>query len=286
MFMKTFFEKGYINIGTKKILEWGHVRNSSPIGIIFVPPLIGGKLSQQVISFRCLIRRKYDFVSFNFSGHGGSSDKFSLKATIQDTLHMLLHVCRLSRKEGLPLYGIASCYSAIPILYAAHSLEEPFKRLVLINAIPELCLHSVINSFFSYYREEFSPHKSLGKAMEAAVYYMDFLFPGIVKNKNYFGVLERRRTSLFRIVSELFTWNPLYGVCLDKTPVLCLYARKDRILEIFDAGLKVNYENDIRRLCPHTTFHSLDGDHYFSLPMARNEALKSIISFFLLYRKL
>jgi pimeloyl-ACP methyl ester carboxylesterase len=278
--MKTFFEKGYLSTGKNKNIEWGRVRNSSPIGIIFVPPLIGGKLSQQVISFRYLIRRRYDLVSFNFSGHGGSSDKFSLKATIHDTLHMLIHVRGLSQKERLPLFGIASCYSAIPILHAAHTLEEPFKRLVLINAIPKLCLKSVINSFFSYYREEFSPHKSLGKTMEAVGYYIDFLFPGIVKNENYFGVLERRRTSLFRIVSELFTLNPLHGVCLDKTPVLCLYARKDRILDIFDTDFKVNYKNDIRRLCPQTTFHSLDGDHYFSLLMARNEALRSIISFF------
>ena len=280
MFMKTFFEKGCLLIGRKKSLEWGRVRNFSPVGIVFVPPLIGGKLSQQVFSFRWLIRRGYDFVSFNFFGHGSSSDKFSLKASIQNTLHMLLHVCRLSRKEGLPLYGIASCYSAIPILYAAHNLEEPFKRLVLINAIPELCLQSVVNSFFSYYRKKFSPHKSLKKAIEAARYYMDFLFPGIVKNENYFGVLERRRTSLFRIVSELFTWNPLHDVCLDNTPVLCLYARKDRILKIFDDGFKVNYENHIKQLCPQAVFHYLDGDHYLSVPAARNEALKSIISFF------
>jgi len=278
--MKTIFEKGYLSGGKNKSIEWGRIRNESPKGLIFVPPLIGGKLSQQVISFRWLIRKRYDFVSFNFSGHGGSSDKFSLKSSTHDTLHMLLHVCRLSQKEKLPLYGIASCYSAIPILYAAHSLGEPFKRLVLINAISKLCLKSVFNSFFSYYREKFLPHKNLRKTIGAARYYMDFLFPGIVKNENYFGVLERRRTSLFRIVSELFTWNPLHGVCLDKTPVLCLYARKDRILEIFDTGFKVNYEHDIKRLCPQVTFHSLDGDHYFSLPMARNEALKSIISFF------
>ena len=277
--MKTIFEKGYLYTGKNKSIEWGHIRNASPKGLIFVPPLIGGKLSQQVISFRWLIRKKYDLISFNFSGHGGSSDKFSLKSSNQDTLHMLLHVCRLSQKESLPLYGIASCYSAIPILYAAHSLKEPFKRLVLINAISKLCLKSVINSFFSYYRKKFSPHKSLKKTIEAVSYYMDFLFPGIEKNENYFGVLERRRTSLFRIVSELFTWNPLHGVCLDKTPVLCLYARKDRILEIFDTGFKKNYENDIKRLCPQATFHSLDVDHYFSQQMARNEALKSISSF-------
>ncbi|MBC2694814.1 MAG: alpha/beta hydrolase [Desulfobacteraceae bacterium] len=278
--MKTIFVKGSLYTGKTKSIEWVHIRNASPRGLIFVPPLIGGKLSQQVISFRWLIRKKYDLISFNFSGHGGSSDKFSLKSSNQDTLHMLLYVCRLSQKESLPLYGIASCYSAIPILYAAHSLEEPFKRLVLINAISKLCLKSVVNSFFSYYREKFLPHKSLKKTIEAVSYYLDFLFPGIEKNENYFGVLERRRTSLLRIVSELFTWEPLRGVCLYKTPVLCLYARKDRILEIFDTGFKVNYENDIKKLCPQVTFHSLDVDHYFSQPTARNEALKSIVSFF------
>jgi hypothetical protein len=103
-----------------------------------VPPLIGGSLSQQVSSFRSLIRREYDLVSFNYSGHGSSSDQFSLGATIRDTFYMLTRTYSLCKKEQLPLFGIASCYSAIPILYAVHHLAEPLKGLVLINAIPNL----------------------------------------------------------------------------------------------------------------------------------------------------
>jgi pimeloyl-ACP methyl ester carboxylesterase len=276
---KTFFEKGYHAAGRRSILEWARVRNSSPRGLIFVPPLIGGDLSQQVRSFRSLIRREYDLVSFNYSGHGGSSGKFSLGATIWDTLHMLSHANRLSEQERLPLFGIASCYSAIPILYAIHCLAEPLRRLVLINAIPDLSPKAVVMSFLTYYRRIFPHQKSPQRVMTVVGNYVNFLFPGVVKDRDYFGALDRRRTKLFKTVSEFLALNPLEGVRLKTTPVLCLYARKDRVLEIYDAGVKTDYENDIRQICPQALFHALDGDHFLSLPMARGEALSSIISF-------
>lgn len=277
--MKTFFEKGYYVAGKRNSLEWVRVRNTSPRGLIFVPPLIGGSLSQQVSSFRSLIRREYDLFSFNYSGHGSSSGKFSLGATMRDTLHMLSHACRLCKQEQLPLLGIASCYSAIPILYAAHRLAEPLKVLVLINAIPNLNPRAVMQSFLTYYLRIFPAQKSLLRGMAAVRHYVDSLFPGIVKGKDYFGALERRRTRLFRTLSEFFTLNPLDGVRLNGTPVLCLYARKDTVLQIYDTGVRLSYENHIRRVCPRTLFHSLDGDHFLSPPLARGEALRQIVSF-------
>lgn len=277
--MKTFFKKGYLTIGKRNGLEWVRVINPFPKGIIFVPPLIGGNLSQQVSSFRWLIRRQYDLISFNYSGHGHSSDKFSLGATVRDTLHMLRHTSRLSQEESLPLYGIASCYSAIPLLYAAHCLSEPFKRLVLINAITELGTQPVIKSFLTYYRMLYPNQNNLQMLLAAFEQYVDFLFPGIIKGKDNFGVLKRKRTRLLKVISEFFILNPLEGIYLKHTPVLCLYACKDRILKIYNMGVKVNYENDIRRRCPQALFHYLDDDHFFSLPNTRDEAMRSIISF-------
>jgi hypothetical protein len=276
--MKTFFEKGHHADGRQSI-QWIRVRNPAPRGIIFVPPLIGGHLSQQVRYFRWLIRKKYDVFTFNYSGHGSSSGKFSLGASMRDTLHMLCHTCRLSKQEGLPLFGIASCYSAIPILHAAHHLAEPIKKLVLINAIPKLNPQATMKSFLTYYQKMVPTHNRLQGVKAAIERYVDFLFPGIAKGKDYFGTLERSRTCLLMTVAEFFTLNPLEGICLKTTPVLCLYAGKDRVLEIYDAAVKLNYQKDIRQLCPQTLFHRLDGDHFLSLPIARGKAVKSIISF-------
>ncbi|OEU67423.1 MAG: hypothetical protein BBJ57_08895 [Desulfobacterales bacterium PC51MH44] len=277
--MKTFFEKGHHVVERRKCLEWVRVRHPSPRGIVFVLPLIGGDLSQQVSQFRGLIQAKYDLFSFNYSGHGSSSDKFSLKATIQDTLYMLSHALGISEQAQLQLYGIASCYSAIPLLHSIHSLGEPFKRLVLINAIPRLSSRALIKSFFAYYRRIFPAQNSMRSLRTAFNDYLDFMFPGIVKGKDYFGSLERKRTLMFRTLAEFFTLNPLKGVRLKTTPVLCLYARNDRILKMYDRQVKDIYENEIRSLCPQTSFHPVDIDHFFSLPWARDEALKSIISF-------
>jgi hypothetical protein len=138
-----------------------------------------------------------------------------------------------------------------------------------------------MRSFLAYYRRRVFPKKrSLRAGMFAAKNYVESLFPGVVKSKDYFGTLERGRTRLFRTISEFFTLNPLEGVRLQGTPVLCLYARQDMVLEIYDAGVGPSYEKDIRRTCPQALFHSLDGDHFISLPTAKDEILRHINSFF------
>ena len=278
--MKIFFERSRHALGKGNTLDWLRVRNGHPRGLVFVPPLIGGELSQQVSTFRWLIRRKYDLLSFSYSGHGHSSGTFSLGATLTDTFHMLGHASRLSEKEQLPLLGIASCYSAIPFLHALYHLAEPAIKLVLINAIPTLGPRAVVCSFLAYYGKVFTGKKRPLGLRTAAGDYADTLFPGIAKGKGVFGVLERSRAKLLKTLREFFTLRPLERVRLAKTPVLCLYARKDRILEIYDGGIHDNYQKDIRRLCPQALFHPLGGDHFLSSPLVKGEAARSITSFF------
>lgn len=273
----TSFEKRRCFVSETESLEWVRVRDSSSRGLLFVSPLIGGSLSQQMRGFRALIREGYDLISFNYSGHGRSSDRFSLGAIVRDTSHMLAHTCLLGRQEHLPLFGIASCYSAIPILSAVHHFEEPLKGLVLINAIPNLSPRAGMKSFLTYYRSK--PSNRTGTVRLVAIDYLESL-SGIEKSKLYSGALERGRTRPFKTISEFFTLNPLDGVRLKRTPVLCLYACRDRVLQICDAGIGAGYEEVIRRTCSQVFFGSLDGDHLLSLPWARGEALTQIVSFF------
>jgi hypothetical protein len=67
---------------------------------------------------------------------------------------------------------------------------------------------------------------------EAIKKYTEFLFPDIAKDKESFGVLKRERTHLWDVFFEIFWFAPLKDTILVKTPVLCLYAGKDRILNI------------------------------------------------------
>jgi hypothetical protein len=278
--VKTYIERGNHAVGNKTILEWARVRTDSPRGIVFAPPLIGGNLSQQLITYRRLAQKGYDLVSFSYSGHGNSTDKFSLGATFRDTRFMLNFARVLSQKERIPLFGIASCYSAIPCLYAAQNLSEPFRRLVLVNALPKLGPGSAMISFLNYYRRIFTNKSDRLKEPNEFMHYFEFLFPGIMKSKDYFGVLERKRTRLTKTISEFFTMNPLKGVRLRKTPVLCFYASKDKILDLYNTAFKEDYENNIRELCSNVFFHTLEGGHYLSLKKAREEAVRHIDMFF------
>ena len=278
--MKIHFEKRHHEIGQRDVLEWLRVRNASPQGLVFVPPLIGGTISQQVNSFRWLIRRGYDLLSFNYSGHGDSSDKFSLGATLRDTWYMLGRAVRLSQHENLPLLGIASCYSAMPVLHAAYRMAEPLKRLVLINGIPTLGPRAVLQSFFYYYQKVFPDRKGPLGVGAALRDYADALFPEVVKGKGHFGVLERSRAKFLQTIAEFFTLEPLNGVTLRQTPVLCLHSHEDTILDIYDSHLKEDYRNTMRKVCPKASFQSLEGDHFLSLPSAKGEAARFIYDFF------
>ncbi len=274
--MNRRIEKGFLTSGEGGRIEWARVRTPEPRGIIFAPPLIGGKLSQQVQSFRWLVRKGFDLISFNFSGHGNSSGRFSLSTSLWDTEAMLGLGSAAAEKEGLPLISIASCYSAIPLLNAAHALGEPLGRIILINAIPRLCPSQVLDSFMKYYRGyPAAPHR-VGRIIES---YLELLFPAIAKDRNRFGVLERERTRVLATLLDFFTRDPLRGISLTETPVLSVYSREDAILRIFNRGSCRDYRSDILRLCPRARFHSLDGDHFISSPAVRKGARARIDRF-------
>ncbi len=260
-------------------LEWAQVRCARPRGLLFIPPLIGGEFSQQVSLFRRLVRRGYDLISFNYSGHGNSSGRFSPGAALRDTQTMLRHVRRIGTRQHLPIVGIGSCYSTIPLVHAADNLREPMRAIVLINPIIRLCPVTVARSFFSYYRHLCGIRGKLRKVSDALENYLEFLFPGILKGREYFGGLARKRTRLVKTVMDVILSDPLETVKIPNTPVLCLYSREDRIIDIFISGKRSEYESGILNVCPKTVFHVIEGDDFFSRPDTRGEALQRITAF-------
>ncbi len=260
-------------------LEWVRVRVPEPRGILFVPPLIGGNHVQQVRHFRRLVRRGYDLVSFNYAGHGGSTDKFSLEGTLRDTRLILDRTVRISRREGLPIFGIGACYPAIPLLFWAGSPEGRFQKIVLINAVLGLSPRAVVRSFLDYYGDLRRTHRRAPRVMDALRRYVDFIFPGVAKSRRGFGALERRRTRMFKTLYDAFALNPLKTIRLPRTPVLCLYSTDDPILNIFDGIVGSDYRAEVRRVCPLARFRVLNSDHFLSHPQTRTEVFEDLIQF-------
>ncbi len=276
---RTFFHKGCSD-GRDCSIEWVHVQNPLSKGLVFLPPLIGGNVSQQIRMFRWLCRKGYDLFSFNYSGHGNSADKFSFGASLRDTKRMLHHAMGLTKVRRIPLFGIAPCYSAIPLLHSAAHFDEPFKRIVLINAVLQFKPTAIVRSFFDYYHKVFPPGFAMRKSFVPALKsYLDFLFPEIKKGKTHFGILERRRIRLLKTVADFLTLNPLQSITLRKTSVLCLYGNHDRILKVYDKGGKENYRKQVRMVCPQTRFAPFDGDHFLTLSETRHDAVQQIRRF-------
>ncbi len=262
-------------------IEWARIKTETPEALVFIPPLIGGNYTQQMRFFRWLARKKLDVFSFNYSGHGKSSDKFSFRASIDNTIFILDHARRICKRKRIPLIGIGSCYSSIPLLFASHKLSEPFSRLVLINPLTHLNPWAVLKSFTSYYHRFAGLQvngNGLGKALNQ---YADFLFPEVAKGNDMFGILHRKRTRLCQVVIDFFLFAPLKGIILPKTEVLCLYGKNDRVLNVFYSlsCLGKDYEKSIQKICPLARFSAVDGDHFLSPAPVRSRAREFILSF-------
>ncbi|MEE4604779.1 MAG: hypothetical protein V2J65_26115 [Desulfobacteraceae bacterium] len=260
-------------------IEWAMLGACNTRGLILAPPLIGGTFAQQLNLLRWLAKMNLAIISFNYSGHGKSTDKFSLKTSIDNTMVMASEASKMCRQTGLPLLGIGGCYSAIPLLFTAHKLSEPFSRVVLINPLIDLKPSAVIKSFLDYYQRLNLKRGFKKNIIEAMKKYTEFLFPDIAKDKNSFGVLNYERTHLWNVIFEFLFFTPLKKTILNKTRVLCLYAKNDPVLNIYSKDGK-QYESHVRKVCPLTSFKVIDGDHFFQPGSARNDAQKTISTFF------
>ena len=277
--MKWVMERRLTPVGCRR-LETVRVRVKSPRGLIFVPPLIGGDAAQQVRNFRRLIRMGYDFVSFSYSGHGRSTDRFFHAAALRDTVSLLSIVDRENRGEDLPLSGIACCYGAIPLIYGNSRLAAPLKKLVLINAVFDLSARAALASFLRYYHEIHGRRRPLPPFRGVFQRYLDFMFPNVQKSRHVFGRLHRRRIRLLRTLMDVFFLRPLAAVRQDRTRALCLYGSEDSILRFYGTGYPASYEMTVRRIFPSVEFQSVPGDHFLSYALTRDETLRRIRLFF------
>jgi hypothetical protein len=262
-------------------IQWVQTRSSASRGLVFIPPLIGGGPAQQLGAFRWLLKNDLDLFSFNYTGHGGSTGKFSLGASLVDTRRMLSLAANSAEKAGRPLYGIAACYATIPMLWGALTSDEPFRKVVLINPLTALYQGAFLRSVYHYCRTGFNfkrPTQSLKKAIDN---YLEFLFPGITRSLAGFGTLSRKRTRILKILFEWLSSRTRLNFSLPQTPALCVYGRQDPILNLGGGAIKNASLDCIRTVCSPVTFHAINGDHFMSDPESRATTRQAIRSFLL-----
>lgn len=259
--------------------QWVQTRLANPRGLVFIPPLIGGGPAQQLSAFRWLVKNGLDLFSFNYAGHGGSTGKFSLGASVEDTRRMLAVAALRADKSGLPLYGIAACYSTIPMLYVAMQSDEPFKKVVLINPLTALYKGALIRSVYHFCKTGFNLRKPVLSLKNSLDRYLESLFPGITRSLAGFGTLSRKRTRILTVMAEWLAWDAGLNFSLRHTPALCIYGRQDPILNLGGDGLGRTRLNYLREVCAHVTFRAINSDHFLSDPESRATIRQAIRSF-------
>lgn len=271
--------KRRINTGVTDGLEWVYAGAAQARGVVFVPPLIGGHALQQVRAFRQLLHRRFSLFSFNYAGHGRSEGDFCLKTSLVNTLQMLdlalNHVAHLQ----LPLYGMASCFAALPLLKAATVRGEPLVRIVLINAVPNWRVAKAAGHFLNFWRRSDRWRPTWRGLLQAIRAYRDDLLPGLVHRRMSFGVLARDRVSWSRVLCELFSPRIVSDAAVRHTPVLCAYGRSDHLLRRIGFSEWSDYEAQIQSICRKVSFRPLNSDHFLADPSVRGQLLKEVVRF-------
>jgi len=232
-------------------------------------------------TFRWLAKNNLDLFSFDYTGHGGSSGKFSLAAPEKDTHKMLSVAAKRAGKTGVPLYGIAACYATIPMLLGARHLGEPFKKIVLINPLTDFYQKTFLQTLYRSCRHGFDfnqPAQSLKASIDS---YLEVLFPNISRSMAGFGSLRRERTRVLKVIFEWLSANITLDFALPKTPALCIYSRQDPILNLGGGKLKTASLNSIRKVCSPVSFHAINSDHFLSDSQSRATTRQAIRSYLL-----
>jgi pimeloyl-ACP methyl ester carboxylesterase len=248
-------------------LAWVHLRRPRPRGLLFAPPLIGGSAAQQVRLLRPLVRWGFDLVTFDYAGHAGSSGRFCLAGSLEDTGALLARTVSLARRGDRPLLGVGVCAAAVPLLCAAGRLGQPFRGLVLLSPVPHWATWPLVRSAAAalHRRAAGRPPRS-ATALEA-------LWRALPLDRGRFGILRRERTRLMACALAWFR-RPLAGVRLERTPALAVYGNQDP-LPLLHSG----YEDRLRRLCPQVRLLRLPGGHFLDSASRRPAVAGTVRSF-------
>lgn len=269
----------YVERSSVSGVEWLRSHGPSPRGLVFAPPLIGGHAIQQLRLLRPLIRRHLDLFSYNYAGHGASKGSFSLKASVDNSFTAMDLAMGMSCKEGLPLYGIASCFAAMPLLQTVFQRGEPLAKMVLINALPNLHWEIMAVEFCRYWRRSRQWRPTLNSLKAAIQSYRDELLPNVSHERKAFGILSHQRIQWSRMMRDLIVFRQLAARPLTSTPVLCIYGRQDRILRQIGFSSWEGYEALIARICPKAQFLRIDGDHFLMGERIRQQLIETVRRF-------
>lgn len=273
-------KKRHMITGMTNGLEWVYACTRRARGIVFVPPLIGGHAIQQVRMLRKLMHRRFNIFSFNYAGHGQSVGSFCLQTSLDNTLHMLDLSIGQSGRQQLPVFGVASCFAAMPLLNAVRLRGEPMRRIVLVNAVPNWRLAKAVGHFLSFWRQSNKWRPTVDGLLQAVRAYRDDLLPGLAHRRQAFGVLTRDRVHWFRVICELFSQGVLPFAAVRKTPVLCVYGQRDHLLQQIGFSDWIDYESQIEAICPKVQFLPFNSDHYLANPTVRGKLIQEVEQFF------
>lgn len=186
-----------------------------------------------------------------------------------------------SRRQRIPLFSIASCYAAIPMLHALRRRGEPLVKMVLINALPHFRWENILLDFLRFWRKRPQWRPTLRDLKSAMRHYQKDLLPNLVHHPRSFGILSRDRVQWRQMIKDLFAFRNPGAEPLQSTPVLCVYGRRDRLLQQIGFDDWSWYEDQIKTLCPQTRFWRLNSDHFLTDNKVRHQVADAVTRFFL-----
>ncbi|MHB1033310.1 MAG: alpha/beta hydrolase family protein [Pirellulales bacterium] len=252
-----------------------------PQRVVFISPLVGAGAAQPLLIFRNLTRRGSILLSFEYRGHGRSTGRFELDATLSDVHHALIWAWNYANGRGLSLHGFATCYGTVSLLaqFKENGCGCLLKSLSTVSGLFRMDQILRFDDFAPIASRHLGQKLALaelvdglaqqkfdwsGNALRYALFeYLTGLFPQLRVGHDYFEELRYERVSIPETLLQLSRARYLDGVTVPpEIPCHVFAGRNDDTLSLRTPEGREAYRKQVLSLIPHAVLHEHEFDHF------------------------
>jgi len=256
-----------------------------PERVLLIPPLVGATGAWAISTFRYFSRKSSILMSFDYCGHyQGVDNKFTIKGTFKDTEAAISYATEYTRKKGLPLHAIGTCYGLIPLIYILDALGWPeiIRSMFSVNGL--FSMNELINfdnykdylkkrGLFFKNKADFIEFMSRNKDkiirdrkiyVKALTEYLAEIFPELIDiiSDESFGTLDYSRVEFYQSFYE-FIASDLPEIKITKNlPCLFFFGENDKTLNLKEKENKNRYVSQIKKMASHAQLCDIRIDHF------------------------
>ena len=242
----SYYRSKYFTTLSKKKIKYFFIKKNSPITVVFFHGFMSdmtGTKAKAIQKF--CIKRKLNFLKFEYSGHGKSTGKF-IEGNISNWTHDARQLIKSKVKKDDFLIFVGSSMGSWIALNLISSFKKQIKGFVGIASAPEFLEELMWKNFDKKIKKEIFQKK---------IYYFkygDFVYP-LTKQLIVDGRKNRIFNKKFNIKIPIILFHGLNDnlvpVMFSKKILKVFKKSKKKLVKIRNGNHSLSRKNDLKKIC-------------------------------------